>query len=211
MRDVRSGDEVPGVLETVLKAGIAAIPMVGGSMLVLYEDSQRRWASKFERTVQDIAEMIDVDDLANRLAGNPRLDALFMNAIDAATRTGYESKRRLLAKVVAQAALDEAKVDESELLAAVLREIEAPHVRALVRLRAVEDSYVIGESPGELSQLVAAESQKEPEPVIAVLVHTGTAINGTFPTGGLAAVRVTEFGRRLLRELESTQEPAEDG
>jgi hypothetical protein len=199
------------VLETILKAGIAAIPMVGGPMLVLYEGSQRRWATKFERTVQDIAGMIDLDDLANRLGQDPRLDALFMNAIDAATRTGLESKRRLLAKAVAQAALDDAKVDESELLAAVLREIEAPHVRALVRLRAVEDGYVIGESHGQLSDLVAAESQKEPEPVIAVLVHTGTAINGTFPGGSLAAVRVTAFGRHLLQELEGTQAPAEQG
>ena len=61
----------------------------------------------------------------------------------------------------------------------------------------------------KLSDLVAAESQKQPEPVIAVLVHTGTAINGTFPGGGLAAVGVTAFGRRLLQELEDVETSAD--
>jgi hypothetical protein len=85
-----------------------------------------------------------VDRFAARLSSPPEFEALVVNTLDSAARTGYEAKRRLLAKVVINAALDDARVDESSLMAQA-RDLDAPHVRALVRIRLAFDSFPAGQ------------------------------------------------------------------
>lgn len=77
---------------------------------------------------------LEPDDVIKRLHEDERLSALFETALDTVARSAYESKLLLLARVVAQAIDDKASIDDSILLAATIRELEPPHVRAFIIL-----------------------------------------------------------------------------
>lgn len=193
----------PTWTDTAVSATIAAIPFVGGSLQVLYDDVRARYAAKAEQTMTAIASNVGEAHLARRLAEDPQLEALFVNAVDAALRTGYEAKRRLLAKVVSAAVLDSARVDESQLIVDTLMQLDAPHIRALERMsREIaettrpEDEVWWGTSPAW-----AAESA----PIKAALLRTGTAKPSPNPRiaiqGGRPSEGITAFGEAILAEL----------
>jgi hypothetical protein len=142
-----------------------------------------------------------------------------VNALESAGRTGYEPKRRLLGRVVINAALDAATIDHSQLIALALRDLEAPHVRALERIRIAVDTVELDpllsppaplgeeEVRAELgrwqSEAAIEAGSRELEPVIAALIRTGVAISATVLDAGLSVNSVTKFGRELLDELRS--------
>ena len=83
-----------------MRATLAAIPAVGGTLQVIYEDVRTRYVYRTARTVNQVAELTGVDHLEARLRDNPEVEALFVEAVEAASRTGLEAKRRLLAQTV---------------------------------------------------------------------------------------------------------------
>lgn len=108
-----TGDSPPSWAETAKRATLAAVPYVGGSLQVVYEDVRARRAAMAGETISDIVSATGEELLVQRLAEDPVAEALFVNAVDAAVRTGLEAKRRLLARAVAEAVIDEARLDES--------------------------------------------------------------------------------------------------
>jgi hypothetical protein len=151
------------------------------------------------------------------MAESPEFDALVVNALESAGRTGYEPKRRLLGRVVINAALDDAMIDRSQLVEMVLRDLDAPHIRALERIRAAydvvhdadEDRKLDADRASPAVQImlnrradVAIEaSRREPDAVVTVLIRTGVVEPAMMGGGGIGVARVTKFGRDLLGEL----------
>ena len=194
--------EPPAPPETVAKALAAVVPWVGAGLQVVVEDALARRHARARQTAHEIIEATGGDALVDRLSASPELDALFAEALEAAMRTGHEAKRRTLARVVINAVTDDARVDESQLLAMALGQLEGPHIRALARLRAAE----LG-APGEPLDASFdkgnAVSDQQPKAVISVLIATGTVVPTTFVGGGIGACAVTDLGRLLIADLEA--------
>lgn len=96
-----------------------------------------------------------------------------------------------------------------------LRDLDGPHVRALERIRRAEDAAAADEDVGpdekagrheRISDAVHEAGQREPIPVIAVLIRTGVALQATLFDGGLAVYRVSAFGRALLEDLHNASD-----
>jgi hypothetical protein len=207
----------PSPVETTAKALVSLVPVVDSPALVIWEDLRERVIARMDVTATEILEAVNADDLARRMAESPEFEALVVNALERASRTGYEPKRRLLGRVVINAALDDAMVDRSQLVEIALRDLDAPRVRALERIRSEYDAV---HDPGEDEKLdegrgspatqimlnrradVAIEaSRREPAAVVAVLIRTGVAEPAMMGGGGIGVARVTKFGRDLLSEL----------
>lgn len=189
--------------ETIAKAALAAIPYVGGSLAIVYEDVRDRHLARVRGVVEDIDARAGTETLEARLRDSEVVEVLFLEGVEAASRTGLAAKRRLLAKVIANAVRDEAAVDTSQLIVGALKELDSPHLAALTRLCHAEDS-----SPGEPADTEGNDttidlSRREPVPVIAALIRTGTVLPATLVGGGVAVYRVADFGRTLLADLTS--------
>lgn len=187
------------------------LPMVGGALKIVLEETWTRRRAAAEATVQEISDVVGGPDrLASRLAEDPVLEALFCDAVDGAVRTGMESKRRLFARVIGAAVLDDAKVDDALLVVRALRELDAPDIRFLEAIRRAYDSVTPASSTedpardveSERRQAVQDATRDMPAPVRAALVATGTIKNwaglfgGTTDLGG-----PSDFGRALLADL----------
>jgi len=128
-------DPPPSGIETISKAIISMLPVVGGPALVIWEDVRGRVLTLMTTTIDEIADAVGNDELIARLSSSPQFEALFVNRLELVARTRYEAKRRLLSKVVINAAIDDALIDEGVLIQLALRDLDAPHIRTLARLR----------------------------------------------------------------------------
>lgn len=170
---------------------------------------KRRFLDRSADVYNQIAGSIDEHQLDQKLAASPRLDALAANAVNAGAVSGLQDKRRLLGRVVARAVLDEAQIDEAELITLTLAQIDAPHVRCLEEIRRAE---VAAEANGEVAPIARGAEQELnsrvmeagkhfPAPVIVTLNSLGL-LKGTSSWDGVAFVSgTTEFGRQLLADL----------
>jgi len=82
--------EPPTWAETVTKALVAAVPYVGGSAQVVWEDVRKRRAAAAQQSLQEIVLDCGEERLPQRLTEDPLLEALLVNALDACLRTGLE-------------------------------------------------------------------------------------------------------------------------
>lgn len=199
--------------ETALNVGANLLPKIAGSIKIIYDDCRSRHEGRLAETVNAIAEETGLDALRGRL-DDPEIEALFLEGLDIATRTGVDAKRRLLASVIAQAVTDDAKIEEAQLITMALRDLDAPHVRAMVRIRAVEESTLANTTPPPprigsrtvddyVHEAVLEAGKREPTPVIAALIRTGVAHQATLIGGGTGIIQLSEFGLRLLDDLAS--------
>ena len=210
--------EPPDWSYTLARMLLALVPF-GGAAQVLVEDTRARAANKASCTLGEIVEETGLERLRERLGENPELDALFAQGIDAAARTGYEAKRRLLGRLISAAVLDDAKVDESLLFVLALKDLDGPHIRALESLRRVskeiEQSH--GGSDQERFHAMRARYPNVPPVVVNSLVREGmlvhTEIRGYEKSHELGVHVLTTFGARLLDHLREvdvvTQEEGE--
>lgn len=124
----------------VVASLVSKVPVLGDALAIVVTDAYKRRMAVAEQTALDIAQQSGgAGHLATRLAGDPQLEVMFLEAVEAATRTGLKDKRRLLSRVVGAAVLDDAKVEDGQLLVQALRELDAPHVRGLEMVRRVTD------------------------------------------------------------------------
>lgn len=202
-----AGSEPPAVGETIVKMALSAVPYVGGSLTVLYDDVRSRRLAKLEQSVQAIADATGLEALVHRLDESPEIEALFVEALDAAARTASEAKRALLTRVVTEAVSDDAKIEPGQLIVQAFRDLDSPQIRALARLRAVEvkaereHGSTTVDRRDEVGSAVTAAGRLEPDPVVAALVRTGVVHPAALYGGGLAVYGVSPFGRMLLLEL----------
>jgi hypothetical protein len=218
-------DEPPSVPYMIARAVLTEVPF-GSALDVLVEGTRQRLAYKARRTVAEVAEATGVEALAERLASDPEVEALFVQGLDAATQTGYEEKRRLLARLISAAVLDDAKVDESLLFVLALRDLDGPHLRALERLRRAQDEAAeTYESEPDLKLdkqkqrraslmqvAVHSAAAKEHEAVLAALVKWDVARIMVRSWGGAEIIgEVSPFGLALLDHIREVQVVAESG
>ncbi len=199
----------PSILETMVKAALAVVPRVGEPLKIIYEDTRARHAARAGEMIRTIADRTGEQRLSARLQEDPEVDALFVDGVEAAMRTGLQAKRSLLAKVVAAAVVDDAQIEHGQLIVQALRDLDAPQVRALARIRNAEreaeeihSQETEGDRNSRISNAAREAGSREPTPVISTLVRTGVVLPATLVGGGLAVHRVSDFGRSVLNELE---------
>lgn len=208
---------VPEIAVGALIKAAAAVPAVGPPLSAAAEvvwDGVR--ARRAARTATTLGEIIDgaggEGALERRLGENPDVETLLVNAVDAAIRSNYEAKRRLLVRAVLTALEDDAKADEAGLLIATLAELEPVHVKALARLAAEIENpprnspeWVWGASP---------TWKQTPAPVRAALIRVGAArstptLMHNQPGRGRSVDGITDYGLEVLAMLtdEAAVEP----
>ncbi|MGX4707701.1 hypothetical protein LZP97_26840 (plasmid) [Rhodococcus sp. DMF-1] len=207
-------NEPPSVPETLLKAGVSLIPTVGGALAVIIQDISDRRAYKAQETLAWTVDAVGESRLRQLAESDSEFDALLADMMFAAVRTGLDNKRRVLAKVVANAATSDEPIDTAQLVVAALTELDGPHIRALARIRAAEVAAEGTEVPaGERGFSDPSENaafhagHKEPTPVLSTLVRTGVVDPATVVSGGVAIRGTTPFGRELLGYLEDESKP----
>ncbi|WP_353950000.1 hypothetical protein V6K52_10110 [Knoellia sp. S7-12] len=221
-------EEPPLVGETIARMALSVVPF-GGAVDIMLEDTRKRLAYRVRQTVEEIVDETGEDVLATRLAESPDVEAVFVQGIEAATRTGYEAKRRLLSRVVTAAVLDDARIDEGLLVVMALRDLDAPHLRTLaVMRRAVaeaerEDALLPPEVKGDgafppnrlidaVVGAIATATAEIPWVVIAGLTRSGALE----PRGTLGSIersraehfQISHFGEQLLAHLSEVGDSA---
>jgi hypothetical protein len=204
VRQVTTADEPPTRAETGVKAVLRAIPYIGSSLSIIFEDTRARHVARGTGVVQEIAEETGADRLSERLAKDEEVEVLFIEGVEIAVRSGLKAKRRLLARVVAKAVLDDAEIEPGQLLVQAFRDLDAPQLRALTRIRNAEDAAKAVEVDGEtndvrsdrIADAASKTGRAEPTPVLAALIRTGVVYPATLVGGGVAAYGVSENERR---------------
>ena len=111
----------PSIPDAVVRAGLSLVPGVGGALAELYQlarDMDERRIQQMGSEARDV--VMDDERFIERLQENERLRDLLVQAAEAARRTAWQAKRVILGRVVGQAVVDEAQVDESAALVAAL-------------------------------------------------------------------------------------------
>lgn len=187
------------VAVVVVSAALSALPTIGGPLQTVYDAIDERRRYRVESTAREIAEAAGEERMVARVLEDPGLEALLGEALEAASRTGFEAKRRLLARTVGNALLDDAAVDPAVLMVHALAQLEPVHVRALAWLE-----RAVGPAGEVFTDRTAVDefNKSQPIPVLAMLETVGAVIPATSWTGrGLGAETISDFGRQLLREL----------
>lgn len=209
-----SEDSLPWfAAETVAKMAVSAVPF-GGPALELYEAIRERRSLRAQLTVEQVTEAVGIERLVQRVSESAEFEALLAEALDAAIRSGLEAKRRLLAKAIVNAATDDARLDESQMIVQALRDLDAPQIRALERIRLAEDQAA-GSDPTDsdarqaMREAANQAGGRESEAVVAVLVRTGVVAPPSLIGGGIGVAYVSDFGRRLLDSLRSIEDDSD--
>lgn len=133
------------VFAVVISAGLSAIPMVGGPLQTVFDAIEERTRHRAETTTREICESVGgADTVLSRIDKNPELEPLLSQAIEAATRTSMEAKRRLLAQAAAAALEDDQKVEPASLIVATLSQ----RARAYPCTRSAGQSRQVLTGPG---------------------------------------------------------------
>jgi hypothetical protein len=204
----------PSVGATTVRALLKLIPNVGESLCVVFDHVHSRYAHRAAESVKDIAERSGGPErLGERLAESEELEVLFIEGIEVAARTGMGAKRQLMARVVSRAVEDDAQVEPAQLIVRALQQLDSPDFRALARLRAAEDeAAAVAETTerddqrgGRITRAVSAAARAEPGPIIAALIQAGAVLQAAGFGGGVDVYRVSDFGRRLLADLDAVE------
>ncbi|MEZ0357813.1 hypothetical protein [Mycobacterium sp. SA01] len=182
------------------------------SLVTTFGDAMaERRRGRGQEFLQPIVEVVGADRLLAKIEGDPALESLLWNGLQGAMATALEEKRICLARVVATALTDDDKVDEAQLLVSALQELEGPHIAALTRLRKADDENQ--HNPGVNDEILNSALRSELAPVLAHLLRAGVVFFGSVQgrdglyripdprTYGITGVN--EFGRRILKDLES--------
>jgi hypothetical protein len=205
----------PSLPDIAVRAALTASPRAAGSLLVVYDGLRDRYAGRAEQVVREAVAGLDDEEVSRRLAHEDILDAAFAAAVEAGARSGLESKRRLLGRVVRRALEDSALVDQAVLLVGILAQIDAPHVTCLEQVRrAQDDALAAGEvaprarwAEREIVPRVNEAGGQFPAAVLTALSALGLVDASGIDDGEVLVKAVTPFGVALLDDLRA----AEDG
>jgi hypothetical protein len=130
-----------------------------------------------------------------------------IRVFEAAARTTYQAKRKLLARALASAINDDAEIDPAILKVRAVAELEPVHVRALKTLDEAGRPFPGADTSSEVEKKRRGEalgdaSRKMPVPVIVTLVNVGAVLPARMVFGsGTTVGDISLFGYDLLREL----------
>ena len=142
------------------------------------------------------------------------LEVLVIEAVEAASRSADQRKRRLLGRTAGAAIRDLAQIDRSQLRIMALRELDQPHIAALayllgVQQRATEEHGYGGDELTEqqtkqVERVVREASEGLPHAVLQRLALHGLVASSESWDGTVRIVtRITEEGELLLRDLDA--------
>lgn len=207
----------PSLGEIAAKAALSGVPYAGGSLNQIIAGLQQRRTYVAEHALGAISDHVGWDAFLSIVEGNPEIEAILWTALQAITMTGVESKRKVLERVVANAMTSDEPIDMEQLKVMALAELDAPHLRALVRLAEADwldrkASSRRRDSPENGQTYVDMVAKQEPIPVLAALIRTGVVYPGGAVDAGQGLLRmpparelsiggVTEFGEELLDDL----------
>jgi hypothetical protein len=194
-----------------------------GAVLEYVRAVRERSAARCRMFAGDVIDGsgLDADGLAARLRDDEQFAALFETALDASVRSADERKLRLLARVVAQAASDTASIDDAQLVAATIRDLEPPHVRALAILADYKLEYPDATGVASVIEGMAGLRTRKPQKVtgsseilrarLGASAEVADAVSATLERLGLiwndppgfGAWGITGYGRRILDYLRS--------
>lgn len=203
----------PTKKDILVKGLLDLVPYAGSSLSGAYEGIRQRRVARASECIDSVISQVGAEQLAERIESNEYVEILFMNSINLASSTAYGAKRNLLAKAVATAVEDDAKIERATLIFYALRDLDEPHIKALVRLRNIEDSNTHNHNADQASDnedrsfedahnAVVEASKQEELIIISALTKTGVAEPATLFNGGHAILRVSDFGRLVLADLE---------
>ena len=161
--------------ETVVKAVLTNIPILGPTAEVIVGDIRARRAARTGEFLTRISQVQNERDFLIRLTADPRLERLFVEAVEAAIDSAVEAKRRVLANAVADASIDPMAMDSSELLVEALKSLDVQHVRALALL-ADEWDAASSDTSEEVTWGTSDVWKALPQPLRATLVRTGVGM-----------------------------------
>jgi hypothetical protein len=199
----------PSLPDIAVRAALAASPRAAGSLLVVYEGLRDRHAGRAEQVVREAVAGLDDAEVSRRLAHDDILDAAFAAAVEAGARSGLESKRRLLGRVVRRALENSALVDQAVLLVGILAQIDAPHVTCLEKVRrAQDDALAAGEvaprarwAEREIVPRINEAGAQYPAAVLTALSALGLVDASGIDDGEVLVKAVTPLGVALLDDL----------
>ena len=144
-----------------------------------------RLLTRYKRRLYEAGDALattvnDLELLRRRLEEDEAIADLFASLVDIATRTRVQAKRRLAGIAVGRAVLDDAEIDNSELLHRVLRDLDVVHFRAMEAIARKRREFA-GDLPSRpelritqpADQQVAALVESYPAPIRATLVAHG--------------------------------------
>lgn len=178
---------------------------------------KRGWNSRGQEVLDRVTQGVDGEVLERRLLQAPEVEVLLARAVNAAAASSLASKRRLLARVVQAAVLDDAAIDQSTLILDVLEQVDAVHIRCLEAIaRAELESKEAGdweftaegaEKPS--NQRVQDAADGYPSPIIKRLETLGLADASVDWSGHTRVTGMSVFGELVLNDLrqESVPEP----
>lgn len=200
------------VVAALLRGTLSTIP--GAALLGEFVGLGIMVAGRLDRVRATAQEMAAASGGGGRLLeglrDSERLEVLALRALEAGSDSYDEAKRLLLGQVVGRAVLDDAVIDEAELHVFALREMDAPHARALEEFRRLEEEasdrrLEEPESREQVSKAISEASRKYPVPVRATLIRIGVVLPATLVGGGVEVYGVSDFGRTLVEELRSVR------
>ena len=198
-----SENELNGSLELSLGGGIyPAQAKVAVSVA-------RRFGTRGAEVLQPSLDALGEAALAARLQASEEVDVLVMRSVTAAGMSAHAGKRKLLAKVVQRAVLDDAEIDQSLLITELIEQIDGPHIRCLEDIhRAEQRAQASGEmevtargAEKQVTEEVSATVQGYPDTLIRRLQGLGL-IDGIVTWDGLTVITgTTSTGMLILQEL----------
>jgi hypothetical protein len=192
----------------------AMSPRIGG--IVGYLDAVRLRA---ERNVQGVLDEtastvgVDVRQLFETISQSDELLMLLAMTMEAAQRTAAEQKVHALAHALSSAVRqrDDATIDEAQMLISTIRELEAPHIRALFLVERYASSFDPADDRSlrraasgrlDMEAVLADDFGGLAAPILAALVRHGL-VHVNEPTARsttaiMLSHSVTTYGRRVL-------------
>ena len=103
--------------------------MAGGPVQTFFDAIEERRRERARQTVIEITDIVGgVDALLSHLENHPDLQDLLVRGVEAAFRSSYEAKRRLLARAVASAFENDEAIDPATVMVMALSQLEPVHV-----------------------------------------------------------------------------------
>lgn len=202
---------VSTVSAELLLAPIGVPGLAAGSAAALEAMLSRKQRKGVEH-LQYVADRVGEDKLLGIVQSDDERGEMLWSSTATAMASSHEGKRVYLARVVANAMTSDEPIDMQQLIVSVLDDLDAPHIRALALIRTADDlNQRHPASTGD--EILHAQLERLPFPVLAVLVRTGTLRQGSEQRSNglvsrpraetLSISGVSDFGRQLLAELES--------
>ena len=215
-RPVPSREDAGGTVDKLGAAAIDAVFGIPGSGVVAewLFGKVREEVTHSRSIALLVAEQrsgLSREDIAERIAEDPRLVALFIRLLYAAGMTKHEQTLRAMGAAFGQAVGERDFLDECELILTALADLTANHAAILLLLSTDPPELAGGPNAWTPDRLVRSSElpARATTLCLAALVARGLAETPT-GFGGLTICSITSLGREVLEVLRAYSETTQD-